>query len=177
MAKNRLGERVFKRILQITDRMPCSHQIAFFFFLLKDLVVGGSFGGGGWGWERRGEGVHTRCQMAQHMTDDKLHLQLSRIVICRMPNGVHSILDTDHSRIRGLLANAFSEKALHEQKPIMQKYVDLLIASLRARARAGESIDISDWLNFTTFDIIGVIQLLAIRSLSSLGDYFVRFFF
>lgn len=75
-----------------------------------------------------------------------------------MPNGVHSILganDADHSRIRRLLANAFSEKALHEQKPLLQKYVDLLIASVRVRAIAGESIDISDWLNFTTFDIIG----------------------
>lgn len=75
-----------------------------------------------------------------------------------MPNGIHSILganDADHSRIRRLLANAFSKKALHEQKPLLQKYVDLLIASVRVRARAEESIDISDWLNFTTFDIIG----------------------
>lgn len=92
------------------------------------------------------------------MTNYGVHVQLSRIVICRMPNGVHSILganDADHSRIRRLLANAFSEKALHEQKPLLQKYVDLLIASVRVRARARESIDISDWLNFTTFDIIG----------------------
>lgn len=75
-----------------------------------------------------------------------------------MPNGVYSILganDADHSRIRRILANAFSEKALHEQKPLLQKYVDLLIASVRVRAIAGEPIDISDWLNFTTFDIIG----------------------
>lgn len=59
------------------------------------------------------------------------------------------------SRIRRLLADAFSEKAPHEQKPLLQQYVDLLIASVRVRAIAGESIDISDWLNFTTFDIIG----------------------
>lgn len=75
-----------------------------------------------------------------------------------MPNGVPSILianDVDHSRIRRLLANAFSEKAPHEQKPLLQQYVDLLIASVRVRAIAGESIDISDWLSFTTFDIIG----------------------
>lgn len=76
-----------------------------------------------------------------------------------MPNGVPSILIAndvvDHSRIRRLLANAFSEKAPHEQKPLLQQYVDLLIASVRVRAIAGESIDISDWLSFTTFDIIG----------------------
>lgn len=54
-----------------------------------------------------------------------------------------------------ILANTFSEKALHEQKPLLQKYIDLLIASVRNRAIAGEYIDISDWLNFTTFDIIG----------------------
>lgn len=118
---------------------------------MEELVVGGFVGGKGRG------GPHSRAKW-HSTTDDKLHLTLSRIVICRMPNGVHSILsanDADHSRIRRLLANAFSEKALHEQKPLVQKYVDLLIAYVRVRARAGESIDISDWLNFTTFDIIG----------------------
>lgn len=100
---------------------------------------------------------------------ERVHLELNeydppmvgkRSKMCgdRTPNGVHSILsanDADHSRIRRLLAHAFSDKALHEQQVMLQEYVGLLIHSLRTQAQANNTIYISDWFNYVTFDIIG----------------------
>lgn len=63
--------------------------------------------------------------------------------------------DADHSRMRRLLAHAFSEKALRGQEDIILRYVNLLIRQLKARALANEVVDIVKWYNFTTFDIIG----------------------
>ena len=77
-------------------------------------------------------------------------------------NGYNSIVtanDADHSRYRKLLTHAFSEKALRDQEPILQFYVDLFISRLREiAASSGKRIavvDIVEWFNFTTFDIIG----------------------
>ncbi|MCJ1402115.1 hypothetical protein MMC11_005334 [Xylographa trunciseda] len=78
------------------------------------------------------------------------------------PNGVHTILsapDTDHSRMRKLLSYAFSEKALRAQEPLLQSYIDLLIAQLRQKTTLSPShtaiVDLTQWFNFTTFDITG----------------------
>ncbi|MCJ1409794.1 hypothetical protein MMC19_003877 [Ptychographa xylographoides] len=77
-------------------------------------------------------------------------------------NGTYSILganDEDHSRVRRLLAHGFSEKALRAQEPLLQSYVDLLIAQLRKRTSESvnhqANVDIVQWFNFTTFDIAG----------------------
>lgn len=77
-------------------------------------------------------------------------------------NGVRSILsanDADHSRIRRLLVHGFSEKALREQEPLIQSYVDLFMARLLQKtldARLGTAVvNIAQWFNFITFDIIG----------------------
>ena len=75
-------------------------------------------------------------------------------------NGIHSILsanDADHARYRRLLSHAFSEKALRQQEHLLQSYVALLIQRLRSRASSPKSatVDMVQWLNFTTFDIIG----------------------
>lgn len=78
------------------------------------------------------------------------------------PNGVHSILtvvdDNDHSRYRRLLNHAFSEKALQEQAPLLQKYVDLLMTLLHANASEGPQ-DMVAWFNYIAFDIIGDLSL------------------
>lgn len=79
-------------------------------------------------------------------------------------NGIHSILsanDADHARYRRLLSHAFSEKALRQQEQLIQSYIALLIQRLRTRASSAESavIDIVQWLNFTTFDLIGDLSL------------------
>ncbi|KAK4149601.1 hypothetical protein C8A00DRAFT_46804 [Chaetomidium leptoderma] len=63
--------------------------------------------------------------------------------------------DDDHRRQRRLLAHAFSEKALRGQEDIMKQYIDLFIRKLGDKAREGEALDIVQWYNFTTFDLIG----------------------
>ncbi|KAL9581562.1 MAG: hypothetical protein Q9203_005838 [Teloschistes exilis] len=77
-------------------------------------------------------------------------------------NGVHSILsanDADHSRYRRLLSHAFSDRALREQEPILQNYIDFLVRRLREHASTSSTIDMVQWFNFTTFDIVGDLAL------------------
>lgn len=73
--------------------------------------------------------------------------------------GVHSILTANgatHSRLRRLIAHAFSEKALRQQEPLIKGYVDLLIKRLRENCDNGKAkVDIVSWYNWTTFDLIG----------------------
>ncbi|KAF3761192.1 hypothetical protein M406DRAFT_73626 [Cryphonectria parasitica EP155] len=61
----------------------------------------------------------------------------------------------NHRRQRRLLAHAFSDAAMYEQERYIKYYVDLLVKRLRERAVAGETLDLTQWYNFTTFDIIG----------------------
>lgn len=58
-----------------------------------------------------------------------------------------------HRRMRRQLSHAFSDSALLEQEEIVSEYTDLLLS--RLAAREGKEINIVEWLNFTTFDIIG----------------------
>ena len=79
-------------------------------------------------------------------------------------NGIESIIsanDADHARYRRLLSHAFSEKALRQQENLLQNYIALLVQRLRTRASSTESavVDMVQWLNFTTFDIIGDLSL------------------
>jgi cytochrome P450 len=60
-----------------------------------------------------------------------------------------------HKRLRRQLAYGFSEKGMREQEGLIRGYVDILLGKLREMAGAGDAITISDWYNFTTFDIIG----------------------
>ncbi|KAL8666884.1 MAG: hypothetical protein Q9202_001124 [Teloschistes flavicans] len=69
--------------------------------------------------------------------------------------GVDNILtanDADHSRMRRLLSHAFSDKALRDQEPLVQTYVDNLMTGLRSHT---ENVNLANWFNWTTFDIIG----------------------
>lgn len=63
----------------------------------------------------------------------------------------------DHTRIRKLLAHAFSDSALLEQEPILASYFDLLISKLKAQidGPARGRVDLMAFYNFVTFDIIG----------------------
>lgn len=73
-------------------------------------------------------------------------------------DGAPSIFNADtyeHPRVRKALAYAFSEKALREQEPFVKPYVDLLIEKLRGIASSGMAVDMVEWYNFTTFDVIG----------------------
>jgi cytochrome P450 len=63
--------------------------------------------------------------------------------------------DANHARQRRALAHSFSQKALIEQEPILQMYVDKLITNLKRLELNSEELNLVNWLNFTTFDIIG----------------------
>jgi cytochrome P450 len=63
--------------------------------------------------------------------------------------------DENHARQRRALAHSFSTKALLEQEEIIQGYVSSLIKNLGRMADNSESFNLVNWLNFTTFDIIG----------------------
>jgi cytochrome P450 len=56
-----------------------------------------------------------------------------------------------HARYRRAFANAFSEKSLRSQAPVIEKHVDLFMAQLKKR----ETVDLADWFNFLTFDLAG----------------------
>jgi cytochrome P450 len=65
--------------------------------------------------------------------------------------------DFDHARMRKLLSHAFSDAALRQQESIMTEYFDLLVQRLKEKvdvSDAGE-VDLTQWYNFLTFDIIG----------------------
>lgn len=75
-------------------------------------------------------------------------------------NGTPSILldnDEGHSKGRRLLSHAFSDKALHEQELLIQKYVDQLVDRLREVSSTDSSpVDMTKFFNWTTFDVIAV---------------------
>lgn len=67
-----------------------------------------------------------------------------------------SMADHDnHARQRKALSHGFSKKALWEQEPIVQSFVDKLMANIDVYAQTGEVFDIVKWFNFITFDVIG----------------------
>lgn len=74
----------------------------------------------------------------------------------RSVNGVLPIIVAhvdDHTRQRKIVSPAFSDRALREQEYILHDYTDLLIS--RLHERVGSAIDICEWCQFTTFDIMG----------------------
>ncbi|OCK76204.1 benzoate 4-monooxygenase cytochrome P450 [Lepidopterella palustris CBS 459.81] len=68
---------------------------------------------------------------------------------------LHVSGDADHTRMRRLIAHAFSEKALKEQEPIMQSYTDLLIKRLHDVGSSGNTVDLRKWFHWTVFDLFG----------------------
>lgn len=76
---------------------------------------------------------------------------------------IHSIIganDADHARYRRILSHAFSDRALRQQEYILLHYIDLLIDRLSEKASSmNPIIDMVQWLNFTTFDIVGDLSL------------------
>jgi cytochrome P450 len=60
-----------------------------------------------------------------------------------------------HGRLRRQMAHGFSEKAMREQEPLIRGYVDKLLDRLHEFCSSGSPVILSDWYNYTTFDIIG----------------------
>ncbi|PKS13144.1 hypothetical protein jhhlp_000486 [Lomentospora prolificans] len=59
-----------------------------------------------------------------------------------------------HRRQRRQLAHAFSQSAISEQQSLITGYVHLLLSRITERAERKEPVNVVQWLNFTTFDII-----------------------
>lgn len=62
----------------------------------------------------------------------------------------------DHALLRRQLSHGFSDRSMRDQEPIVGSYVDLLIKRLCQHGGDGaKALNIREWLNWTTFDIIG----------------------
>jgi cytochrome P450 len=73
---------------------------------------------------------------------------------------INAINPEVHAKIRKAVAPGFTVRALRSQEPFVQKYVNLLVESLKEQTDEVAQghwleLDISSWLNFTTFDIFG----------------------
>jgi cytochrome P450 len=77
------------------------------------------------------------------------------------PSSFITASDVDHARMRKVMSHAFSDRALKEMEPILQKYAQLMVQRLRettAGAGGGEKgavVNIVDWYRFIMFDIVG----------------------
>ncbi|KAI1503706.1 cytochrome P450 [Biscogniauxia marginata] len=61
-----------------------------------------------------------------------------------------------HAVLRKTVNPGFSERAMRSQEPVIGAYVDLLIRRLHEAGENGQkALNLRDWYNFTTFDIIG----------------------
>lgn len=60
-----------------------------------------------------------------------------------------------HRRLRRQLSHAFSDAALKQHEAVFNSYIGKLLDSLAIRARDEKLVNLVDWMNFTTFDIIG----------------------
>lgn len=64
----------------------------------------------------------------------------------------------EHDAIRKALAPSFAPTALRAQEPIIGGYADLLIERLRSQSDGGKQpVDMTVWLNFFTFDVLGAL--------------------
>ncbi|KAL8704351.1 MAG: hypothetical protein Q9201_002476, partial [Fulgogasparrea decipioides] len=67
--------------------------------------------------------------------------------------------DKDYTRQRAALSHGFSDRAIQGQEASLTKHVDAFQEKLKAKAKKGEAVDLSQWTNFLTFDIIGEFTL------------------
>ncbi|KAJ6016850.1 hypothetical protein N7451_000229 [Penicillium sp. IBT 35674x] len=65
--------------------------------------------------------------------------------------------ESEHARLRKILAPGFSEKYAMEQEPFIQSYVDKLFEKLNGLLQNDKTstVDVVEWLNYLAFDVIG----------------------
>ncbi|KAH6988304.1 benzoate 4-monooxygenase cytochrome P450, partial [Ilyonectria sp. MPI-CAGE-AT-0026] len=72
---------------------------------------------------------------------------------------LQNILNADqeyHGILRRILAHGFSDKALREQEPVLIDYANTLVKKINDAGQNGKkAIDMAEWFNFFTFDVIG----------------------
>jgi len=67
-----------------------------------------------------------------------------------------------HARYRRAFMGAFSDKAIKDQSPRIEEYVEFMMQKFREMAESGSTVlDIVTWLNFVTFDISGDLSFVS----------------
>ncbi|PVI01258.1 cytochrome P450 [Periconia macrospinosa] len=96
-----------------------------------------------------------------HRSGGRLENSKDQIFYSRTINGSDSILNAmdphEHSKIRKLFSNAFSDKALKLQEPLIRQYVQQLLGNISSGITANPNIhlDVVLLYNSATFDIMG----------------------
>ncbi|KAF7898488.1 hypothetical protein EAF00_004934 [Botryotinia globosa] len=68
-------------------------------------------------------------------------------------------------RMRQVIGPAFTDRAVARQEPVLQSYVSLMVDKMREEIQnpenvhMGARINVVDWMNWWTFDVIGVLAL------------------
>ncbi|KAI1017797.1 hypothetical protein LB504_003823 [Fusarium proliferatum] len=73
-------------------------------------------------------------------------------------NDIYTLVGSDrerHSRLRKILSHGFSAQAMMEQQPVFQRYVNTMMKKLREVSSGGQSVEMTQWLNWATFDMAG----------------------
>ncbi|KAH7026785.1 cytochrome P450 [Macrophomina phaseolina] len=92
-------------------------------------------------------------------------------------NGEDTLITTasaaDHGRLRKIFSNAFSDRALKLQEPLIKKYVDQLISNIHRLAKEDKDVklDMVKQYNFTTFDIMGELAFGEPLGMLDKGEY------
>ncbi|KAF2264625.1 cytochrome P450 [Lojkania enalia] len=75
----------------------------------------------------------------------------------KQPVNIIKSNDADHARMRKLVSHAFSESALREQELLLTTHTTNLVNKLRTLISGPENgrVDLRDYYNFLTFDVIG----------------------
>lgn len=82
-----------------------------------------------------------------------------------------------HARVRGLMSNSFTDDALSQQSNLIQGHADMFIHQLWRAATApdatpkGGLVNLTDWINFFTMDVIGDLAFGEAFGCLALGDY------
>ncbi|RAL61268.1 hypothetical protein DID88_010347 [Monilinia fructigena] len=82
---------------------------------------------------------------------------VERGVMENEPRNIIVADEEDHRRFRRLQSHVFSDKALTSQEPLIQDYARRFISGLIkfSSLNSDGSINIGQWYNYTTFDLIG----------------------
>ncbi|ORY14671.1 cytochrome P450 [Clohesyomyces aquaticus] len=83
--------------------------------------------------------------------------------------------DSDHTRIRKLVSHAFSDVALREQEPLLTTHTTHLVQKLKTLIDGPEEgkVDMRNYYNFLTFDVIGDLCLGEPFGAIESGEYHV----
>ncbi|KAF3015244.1 hypothetical protein E8E14_001181 [Neopestalotiopsis sp. 37M] len=73
-----------------------------------------------------------------------------------LPTSIITAGREEHSLLRRQMAHGFSDRSMRGQEPIIGAYVDLLVQRLQSKCDGGRTpLNMRNWLNYATFDIIG----------------------